>query len=138
VIGQGTNVAAVAAGDELHDERRPRRVYGVGEEPDPRFSLANERTLLAWLRTALAFVVTGIGAVALDDLIGQPVLVAVVAAAASVVGAGTAVVAYHRWQHTERALRLRRPLPSTRPAAVLVLAVVILALTGVVALVGSL
>ena len=36
------------------DRRFPRSVYGEGEEPDPRFSLANERTFLAWLRTALA------------------------------------------------------------------------------------
>ena len=31
--------------------RRPLSVYGHGEEPDPRFSLANERTALAWMRT---------------------------------------------------------------------------------------
>jgi putative membrane protein len=29
-------------------------VYGVGTEPDPRFSLANERTYLAWVRTERA------------------------------------------------------------------------------------
>jgi putative membrane protein len=128
----------VTVGDQLPDDRRPRRVFGVGEDPDPRFSLANERTLLAWLRTALAFVVTGVGAVALDMVIDQPLLVAVVAAAASVVGAGTAVLAYWRWQRTERALRLRRPLPSPRPAALLVLAIVVFALTGVIALAGTL
>ena len=126
----------MTVGDQQPDDRRPRRVYGVGEDPDPRFTLANERTLLAWLRTALAFVVTGVGAVALDMVIKRPVLVAVVASAASVVGAGTAVLAYWRWQRTERALRLRRPLPSARPAAVLVLAVVVLALAGVIALAG--
>ena len=32
-----------------------------GEEPDPRFTLANERTFLAWVRTALALVAAGIG-----------------------------------------------------------------------------
>jgi len=32
-----------------------------GEEPDPRFTLANERTFLAWVRTALALVAGGIG-----------------------------------------------------------------------------
>ena len=32
-----------------------------GEEPDPRFTLANERTFLAWIRTALALVASGIG-----------------------------------------------------------------------------
>ena len=35
-------------------DRRPQWVYGEGEEPDPRFTLANERTFLAWVRTALA------------------------------------------------------------------------------------
>ena len=34
--------------------RFPKAVYGVGAEPDPRFTLANERTFLAWIRTALA------------------------------------------------------------------------------------
>ena len=38
-------------------EPRPdwsRRLLGQGEAPDPRFTLANERTFLAWIRTALA------------------------------------------------------------------------------------
>jgi putative membrane protein len=34
--------------------RFPRWVYGAGDEPDARFSLANERTFLAWIRTSLA------------------------------------------------------------------------------------
>ncbi len=46
-------------------ERRPHWVYDAGEEPDPRFSLANERTFLAWVRTSLAILA---GAVALDSL----------------------------------------------------------------------
>lgn len=46
--------------------RRPRRVYDLGDEPDPRFTLANERALLAWLRTALALVVTGVAVVGLS------------------------------------------------------------------------
>ena len=44
-------------------QRWPARVYGTGAEPDYRFSLANERTFLAWLRTSMALVA---GAVALD------------------------------------------------------------------------
>jgi inner membrane protein YidH len=31
-----------------------------GEESDPRFTFANERTFLAWNRTSLALVVTGL------------------------------------------------------------------------------
>ena len=37
------------------DQRWPRSVYGVGSEPDPRFSVANERTFLAGIRTSLGF-----------------------------------------------------------------------------------
>ena len=40
--------------------RRPRRVYEVGQDPDPRFTLANERTALAWVRTGLAMVAGGL------------------------------------------------------------------------------
>ncbi|TQO19384.1 uncharacterized protein DUF202 [Rhodoglobus vestalii] len=40
--------------------RFPRRVYGAGSEPDARFSLANERTFLAWIRTALALISAGV------------------------------------------------------------------------------
>ncbi|NLT31088.1 MAG: DUF202 domain-containing protein, partial [Propionibacterium sp.] len=35
-------------------ERFPKSVYSTGTEPDPRFTLANERTYLAWIRTSLA------------------------------------------------------------------------------------
>lgn len=37
------------------------RVRAEGQEPDPRFTFANERTFLAWVRTALALVAGGIG-----------------------------------------------------------------------------
>ena len=36
-----------------------------GTEPDARFTFANERTFLAWSRTALALVVAGLGVVQL-------------------------------------------------------------------------
>ena len=45
--------------------RFPQRVFRDGEEPDPRFSLANERTFLAWLRTALAMLPRPISTAAL-------------------------------------------------------------------------
>ena len=47
------------------DRRVPRRVYGVGDEPDVRFSLANERTFLAWVRTSLALLAAGVALEAL-------------------------------------------------------------------------
>lgn len=41
------------------DSRWPRHVYRAGEEPDPRFTFANERTFLAWIRTSLALLEIG-------------------------------------------------------------------------------
>ena len=54
-----TRAAKGAIGGDQNDEpmsspRFPRHVFEAGAEPDPRFTLANERTFLAWIRTALA------------------------------------------------------------------------------------
>ena len=46
--------------------RFPRSVYARGSEPDPRFSLANERTFLAWVRTSLALLAAGVALEALQ------------------------------------------------------------------------
>lgn len=90
--------------------RRPRSVYDEGDEPDPRFSLANERTFLAWIRTSLGLIA---GAVALHSLrvpetdwVRKGVVVILL-----LVAAGFAVNAALRWAHTERAMRLGLPLP---------------------------
>ncbi len=92
-------------------ERWPAWVYGHGEEPDYRFSFANERTFLAWIRTSLALLA---GAVALDvvdwsisDSLRQALAGVLVA-----LGLLSAVVAWIRWAAAERAIRNRDPLPS--------------------------
>ncbi|WP_157593348.1 YidH family protein, partial [Sedimentibacter sp. B4] len=41
--------------------RFPRSVYARGSEPDARFSLANERTFLAWISAGLALISVGVG-----------------------------------------------------------------------------
>jgi putative membrane protein len=83
-----------------------------GTEPDPRFTFANERTFLAWSRTALALVVAGLGIVQLlppfpcvplgRHLLGVPLIV---------LGAVLAAVAYIEWIRNQRALRHGDPLP---------------------------
>ncbi len=120
------------------DTRRPRRVFGVGDEPDPRFTLANERTLLAWLRTALALVAAGVAIVALSDLISPPWLADVTASTAFLGGGVTALLGYVQWQRVERALRLRQPLPAGIGAVVVLATIVALAVIGAIALVGVL
>jgi len=83
----------------------------VGEEPDYRFTLANERTFLAWIRTALALSAGGLAAISLlPDLAHSEVLGIVLLAVAFVTAAG----AYRRWANAERSMRLGEPLPESR------------------------
>jgi putative membrane protein len=104
----------------------PAWVYRTGDRPDPRFSLANERTFLAWIRTSLALLA---GGVALDtvDLDGPSTLRSVVAVSLVVLGLLGAGVAWVRWAATERAMRLHQPLPGTVALVWLALALMILA-----------
>ena len=95
------------------DRRYPRRVYGVGQEPDPRFSLANERTFLAWMRTSLALLAAGVALEALDLPIAEGLRLAS-ALVFIVLGLLAPVQAWTGWVATERALRQSRPLPSPR------------------------
>ncbi|WP_127473251.1 YidH family protein [Microbacterium sulfonylureivorans] len=109
--------------------RFPRFVFDHGSEPDPRFSLANERTYLAWIRTALALTA---GGVALELLGGDlnPILRAI--AATILIAAGTSIplLAWHDWAANERALRRERPLrPGTMSVAIAVAIVAAGALT---------
>ena len=104
----------------------PAWVYRSGVRPDPRFSLANERTFLAWVRTSLALLAGGVAldAVELDGPRGLQTALSVVLVGLGLVGAG---VAYLRWAFSERAMRLHRPLPGTAALAWLALALMLVA-----------
>ncbi len=102
------------------DRRWPRRVYGTGDEPDPRFALANERTFLAWLRTSLGLMVAAV-AVKAFGRDGAQWAAAVLALLAVLVAAE----AFPRWIRNERALRMRAPLPSTPVVVVSAAAVIV-------------
>lgn len=107
--------------DEQEDRRRPHRLYGVGAEPDPRFTLANERTFLAWIRTALALMAAGVAVHALNVITtsSRTPVGTVLAVVLILGGMLVSAVAFHRWIATERALRTGRPLPPPRLAPVL-------------------
>ena len=96
------------------DRRWPRRVYGVGHEPDPRFSFANERTFLAWIRTGLGFLAAGVAIAAVARLSDQ-LRIEVRAASILLVacGIGCGIGALTRWMRNERAMRLDEPLHSS-------------------------
>ena len=116
--------------DRLRPERRwPRRVYAVGSEPDPRFTFANERTFLAWIRTALGFLAAGVAIAAVARLAGT--LDREVRAASIVLilsGLVCGVGAFTRWMRNEQAMRLGLPLPSSPMLLILTVIVALVAL----------
>ncbi len=88
----------------------------VGHDPDYRFSLANERTFLAWIRTALALLAGGVAAVQLVPAFNFPggklTLGVILVVLSIMVAAGS----YYRWTANERAMRLSHSLqPSLVP-----------------------
>ena len=105
-------------------ERRPHWVYGPGEEPDPRFTLANERTFLALVRTALAMLAGGVALHALG-LPGSTWVRTTLAVVLVLFGALVTVFALVRWARVERAMRTRQPLPGFGLGYLLTLGVVV-------------
>ena len=98
----------------LRARRQP--LSSVGTDPDYRFSLANERTFLAWIRTALALLAGGVAAVQLVPAFkfhgGRLTLGITLVVLSIMVAAGS----YYRWMANERAMRLGHSLqPSLVP-----------------------
>jgi len=101
-------------------------------EPDARFTYANERTFLAWNRTALALIATGVAATQLlPDLhvaggrriLGLPMIA---------LGAVVAVTSFRHWRANQRAMRRKEPLPSSPMPLVLSLGIGAVAVIAVV------
>ncbi len=115
------------------DRRWPHSVYGLGSEPDPRFSFANERTFLAWIRTGLGFLVSGVGIATLADLNPELGVEAHLAAVLLIAcGVVSAVGAMSRWMRNERAMRLNQPLSTSPILALMAGGLVLIALLGLV------
>jgi putative membrane protein len=111
------------------DRRWPRRVYSVGTEPDPRFTFANERTFLAWIRTGLGFLAAGVAIAAVARLnarLGPEVRIA--SCFLIVCGLVCGIGAFTRWMRNERAMRLQRALPSSPLLIVLTAMVTVVAI----------
>ena len=84
-----------------------------GEEPDYRFSLANERTFLAWIRTALALLAGGVLLDQFATKLNPPAVVVILAVALCGLAAVLSALSYVRWKENEIAMRHKRGLPST-------------------------
>jgi putative membrane protein len=101
-------------------------------EPDVRFTYANERTFLAWNRTALALIATGVAASQLlpefhvnggRRILGLPLIA---------LGALVALTSFLHWQANQRAMRRDQPLPRSPMPLVLSIGIGIVAIIAVV------
>jgi len=116
----------------MSDDPRGQEVAEEDTEPDVRFTYANERTFLAWNRTALALIATGVAATQLlpefhihggRQVLGIPLIA---------LGALVALTSFQQWKANERAMRLRRPLPRSPMALVLSIGIGVIAAIAVV------
>lgn len=82
-----------------------------GTDPDYRFTLANERTFLAWIRTALALLAGGVLLHQFATELDPRIVVTALSVGLGVVAAVLSVVSYTRWRANEIAIRHQRPLP---------------------------
>jgi inner membrane protein YidH len=129
----GVGGGATGSHDDQH-EGQPG-----GTEPDVRFTLANERTFLAWNRTALALVVAGLGIVQLlPPFPGVPWGRHVLGVPLIVLGAIVSATAYQEWRRTQAALRRSEPVPHSVLPRILVGTITgVAALSAVVLLVSA-
>ena len=103
-------------------------MYATGSDPDPRFTFANERTFLAWIRTGLGFLAAGVAIAAVarwTDRLGLEIRLTSIVLI--ICGLVCGISAFSRWMGNERAMRLNEPLPSSP---------LLLVLTAIVAGVG--
>lgn len=113
------------------DHERQSGPVGDEQEPDYRFTLANERTFLAWIRTALALIAGGVAVVQFVPAFGVPGVRHALSVLLTAGGGLLAVLAVRRWQRVQTAMRQDSNLPPTRlpgllGGAILVVAVLVL------------
>jgi putative membrane protein len=106
-----------------------------GRDPDYRFTLANERTFLSWIRTALALIAGGVAVVQLVPDFGFPGSRRILGALLAGMGVILALVSMRRWQRVQQAMRRDAELPPNRMPVLLGWALVALTTAVVVLLI---
>ena len=110
----------------------PKARHELDRDVDARFSYANERTFLAWNRTALAMVTAGLAITPLLPPFDVPGGRRMIGIPLIIVGTVVAGASFFQWQRNERAMERGEPLP--RSILPLLVAVVV-AVSALIALV---
>ncbi|GLZ49773.1 hypothetical protein Acsp06_59580 [Actinomycetospora sp. NBRC 106375] len=102
------------------------RDRGIDIEPDYRFTLANERTFLAWNRTSLALIAGGVAATQLVPEFGPEGSRHVVGGLLAVLGIVVSLLSLRRWHQVQRAMRQDADLPPSRLPLLLTIGLVVI------------
>ncbi|QYJ04431.1 DUF202 domain-containing protein [Nocardioides panacisoli] len=109
----------------MRRRRWPAAIFEDGTEPDPRFSLANERTFLAWVRTSLGLTAAGVALDALGRGLSDGARTAI-GTTLVLLGLLTGTFAFVRWALNERSLRRGEPLPGFSIGAIVTVGLLII------------
>ncbi|KNC90809.1 YidH family protein [Trabulsiella odontotermitis] len=105
------------------------KISRLGEAPDYRFSLANERTYLAWIRTSLGFLAAGVGLDQLAPDFATPLIREVLALLLCLFAGTLAIYGYLRWLKNEKAMRMKEDLPYTHTLLIISVILLVVAFT---------
>ena len=121
------------------ERTRPEVTGGAAEEfePDYRFTLANERTFLAWLRTALALLAAAVAVVQLVPEFAFSGARHIAGGLLAVLAVVTAVAGLRRWEVVDYAIRRSLPLPRHQTPRVLAAGLILIAVFGVVLVIAE-
>ena len=114
--------AAITAGGERGAEN------AADTEPDYRFTLANERTFLAWQRTSLGLLAAAVALVQLVPELAVPGARRLLGVGLAVLAIGTSGMGLLRWQQADRAMRHGDPLPRQPSPAYLAVGLLVVGL----------
>lgn len=103
-----------------------------GTDPDPRFSLANERTFLAWIRTALGLIALGVAVATFVATQDSSAVSLILAAALVLLGGLLAAGSWWRWLSVERAMRDGQGIPPSTLAPFLAIGIGVIAVLSII------
>lgn len=114
--------------DNTQSARPKGKWWLAGKTPDYRFTLANERTFLAWIRTALALMAGAVGIEQFSPQLSSAELRIGISTLLLVAASTMGYMAWRRWRRNEYAMRLESSLPYTRALVILAALMVVLAI----------
>lgn len=114
--------------DNTQSTRPKGKWWLAGKTPDYRFTLANERTFLAWIRTALALMAGAVGIEQFSPQLSSAELRIGISTLLLVAASTMGFMAWQRWRRNEYAMRLESNLPYTRALVILAALIIVLAI----------